>query len=250
MTADSENRTSELIALLSHELRTPMTSLQGSIELLRTGKLGELSEFGEKLLEIAAHNTDRLTQLVSDILVWYQLSCGESILFRQPCNVVELIHQVYEDIYPLAAHKQIQLQVVTPTSLSITADSEQLSHVLRHLLHNAIKFSAPYSQVSLTAEKVDQPLVGWIESPYLLITAKDQGIGIAVEQFEQIFQPFQQLDASNQREQGGLGLGLALCQGIVQQHRGKIWLESVLGQGSSFFVALPIESDGKTGSDY
>lgn len=241
----------EFISIINHELRTPLTSLQGSVDLLLTGKLGELSPQGARMLEIAANNIDRIVKLTSTILDLEGLSTGKIALQKQPCDVEVLLKQTLDRLQALARKHQVQL-IVRPQSVELVLDPLRIEQVLEQLVVNAIRFSRPGSRVWL---EIALPLLdslsqrasrGLIPSelpsqpPFVLITVRDEGPGISSDQLETIFGRFQQVDASDSRRQGGAGLGLALCRSIVQQHQGKLWVESTVGQGSTFYLALPM----------
>jgi len=241
-----ERMKDEFISTVSHELRTPLTSLRGSLGLLLTGKMGDLTDKGHRMLEIAVNNSDRLIRLINDILDLERLESDKVTLYQQSCNVADLLRQATDMMQPMADKAGVTL-LSSSVSVDLYADPDRLIQVLTNLLSNAIKFSAAGSTVWLTAEI---QLAAGVQGnsanpPMLLITVKDQGRGIPPEKLESIFERFQQVDASDARQKGGTGLGLAICRSIVRQHSGTIWVESRLGQGSSFYLALPMaESDG------
>lgn len=228
-------------AILNHELQTPITSLKASIELLQTGQLGELSESGQALLKLAADSTARLGYVIDDILAWYQLTQRAPTLVKRSCDAAQLLTQVIEDLRFCATERRIHLHMTAPTGIPLLADGNRLCQALLYLLHNAIKFSQPDRHVWLTATimQQEQPNVA-LTPPYGLISVTDQGAGIPAHALDKIFHPFEQVDSSDAREHGGLGLGLAICAQIIQQHQGKLWVESVLNHGSTFHIALPL----------
>lgn len=225
-----ERMKDEFISVVSHELRTPLTSLRGALGLLSTGLLGGLSEKGQQMLEFAVADTDRLTRLVNDILDLERLKLGKITLTQQICDAADLIRQVVELMQPIAQKAKVTLSVV-PVSLRVWADGDRIIQVLTNLLGNAIKFSSQGATVCLSVEA---------QGNQILFQVKDRGRGIPAEKLEIIFEPFQQVDASDSRHEGGTGLGLAISRSIVKQHGGNIWAESVLGHGSSFCFILPM----------
>lgn len=240
----------EFISVINHELRTPLAALQGSIELLLTGELGELSDQGLRMLKIAANNIDRLVQITSNILDLEGLSSGDLSIDQHPCNLAEVIHQAAAMLKALAIQRQISL-LISPLSIEVLADRDRLCQVFYHLLKNAIQFSHSGGRIWLDIEPLDNcqalmhrcinPEIKHIPTPCLLVKVQDEGQGIPSDQLESIFGQFQQVDASDARRQGGAGLGLAICRQIIQQHQGHLWAESVLGQGSTFYLALPLQ---------
>lgn len=223
----------ELIAVISHELRTPMTSLHGSLKLLITGKLGQLTPQGQRMLEIAVRNTDRLNRLVSDILDLQRLKAKQSQFRMQAWDVENLLQEAIAAQNVLASEQNITLTMaLLPMPLTLWGDRPYLLQVLLNLINNAIKFSAPDSAIHLAARPYsDQDLV---------ITVQDQGRGIPAAQIPIIFDRFRQGDGSDIRQIGGTGLGLAICRQIVEQHGGKIWVETVVGEGSTFAFTIPM----------
>ncbi|MFM7427661.1 MAG: sensor histidine kinase, partial [Elainella sp.] len=222
-----------------------------SVELLLTGKLGELSPQGVRMLEIAVNNIDRIVKLTSTILDLEGLSTGKIALQKQPCDIGLLLKQTLDRLQNLARKHQIQF-VVRSQSIQLVLDPLRIEQVLEQLLMNAIQFSRPGGRVwlEITLAPPDQPFQTGRSlmptepakhSPAVLITVQDEGPGISSDQLEAIFDRFQQLDASDSRRQGGAGLGLALCRSIVQQHQGKLWVESRVGQGSTFYLTLPMD---------
>ncbi|PSB00523.1 PAS domain-containing sensor histidine kinase [Merismopedia glauca] len=223
----------ELISIVSHELRTPLTSIRGALGLLLTGKLGALSPKGQRMLEIAVSNTERLLRLLNDLLDLQRLQVGQWFLQKKQCNLLNLMQEVTEVMQPLADRTGVKI-LVSQTPVFIEADPDRLFQLLVNLLSNAIKFSPTNSEISLSAT-LETEL-----SQTVLVKVQDRGRGIPVDKLELIFESFQQVDPADAREKQGTGLGLAICRTIVQQHQGEIWVESQLGAGSTFYVRLPI----------
>jgi len=233
----------EFISVVSHELRTPLSSLMGALDVLSTGQLGELTEKGQNVLNIATTNTERLIRLVNDILDLERLKFGKITLHPAECNLAPIIIQATEAMQAMADQAQVRLQT-QPLSVPLWADSDRLIQALTNLLSNAIKFSEPGSTVWLHA---DVPSPDTPADPHLTITVRDQGRGIPSDKLDLIFERFQQVDTSDARQKGGTGLGLAICRSIIEQHNGKIWAESTLGEGSIFYVALPLLPEQQKG---
>ncbi|MEN9231985.1 MAG: ATP-binding protein [Thermostichus sp. DG02_5_bins_236] len=151
-------------------------------------------------------------------------------IVKQLCRCSELIRQACDTIQSLADSAQLQLHY-TLTDCTFWADPDLIVQVLTNLLSNSIKFFPPYSSIHLSTQ---------VNETELLIAIQDHGTGIPADKLELIFGRFQQVDASDSRKKGGTGLGLAICRQIIQQHQGRIWAESRLGEGSTFYVALPL----------
>jgi PAS domain S-box-containing protein len=240
----------EFISVVSHELRTPLTSICGSLGILETGTLNDEPETAKRMLSVALRNTNRLVRLVNDILDLHRLESGKMPLVMEGCQVSNLMEQAVESMQVIADQEGVTLEWI-PLSTSIEASPDAIVQTLTNLLSNAIKFSPKGSTVWLKAELWEigedsklPPLAPPLPLPstpsHILFSITDQGRGIPQDKLETIFGRFQQVDSSDSRQKGGTGLGLAICRSIVQQHRGQIWVESVLGQGSTFYFTLPV----------
>ena len=235
-----ERMKDEFISVVSHELRTPLTSIHGALNLLSSGLVSTQSDKGRRVIEIAAESAERLVRLVNDILELERLESGKISLIKQTCNTAELINQAIDMMQVMANRAGITL-CVSLASIDLHADPDRIIQVLTNLLGNAIKFSPKDSTVWLTVERgIGNGEEGDLPHPPILFQVRDQGRGIPAEKVESIFERFHQVDASDSRKKGGTGLGLAICRSIVQQHGGRIWVESVLGEGSSFYFTLPM----------
>lgn len=241
---DRKRLENEFISLVSHELRTPLTSLVGALDLLVAGEIGTLTEQGQYILKIAAANTDRLMRLIDDILDLEQMKSGKISIRKSRCNVADLLALAAEAMQPMADRAQVKL-VTEAIEATIWADGDRLMQALTNLLSNAIKFSEPNRSVSLSAQVKEADSA----EASLLISVQDQGRGIPTDKLQLIFDRFQQVDVSDSRQKGGTGLGLAICRSIVEQHNGKIWVESVFGTGSTFYISLPIDQPERLESD-
>jgi PAS domain S-box-containing protein len=220
----------EFVSVVSHELRTPLTSIHGSLGMLASGLLKPDSEQGKRMLQIAVDSTDRLVRLINDILDIERIESGRVKMEKEFCQVNELITKAVDVMQALADKANVTLAVTT-LSMQIWADPDRIVQTLTNLLSNAIKFSPSGNTVWLTAQQ---------QTNQVLFTVKDQGRGIPADKLDSIFERFQQVDSSDSRNHEGTGLGLAICRSIVQQHGGRIWVESTLGKGSTFFFTLPI----------
>jgi PAS domain S-box-containing protein len=227
----------EFISVVSHELRTPLTSLKGALGLLSAGVLEKQPETARGMLAIATRNCDRLIHLVNDILDLERLQSGRVELKLELCNVADLMTQAVDCVAILALNAGITLDCY-PLKLTTTIDPEAIGKILTNLLGNAIKFSPASSTIRLQAQVIHTN--GSFSTPSLLFSVEDRGRGIPQDKLQSIFGRFQQVDISDARQKGGTGLGLAICKTIVSQHGGKIWAESVLGEGSTFYFTIPI----------
>ncbi|WP_272120226.1 MULTISPECIES: PAS domain S-box protein [Spirulina] len=248
-----EQMKDEFISIASHELRTPLTSIRGSLGLLATGRLGELSGKGQKMLEIAVNNTDRLTRLLNDILDLERIESGRIKLLRRRCDALELMQQAAQAMVSMAEQQNLTLclecnqnafaryplpndsePLHSTFPVYIWVDSDQILQTLTNLISNAIKFS----------ERDRTIWINLVPHPdQVVFSITDQGRGIPPDKCEAIFGRFQQVDASDSREKGGTGLGLPICREIIHRHGGEIWVESILGVGSTFYFSIPLKPE-------
>lgn len=219
----------EFISTVSHELRTPLTSIRGAIGLLASGRVGALSEKGQRLADLASTNTDRLVRLINDILDIERMESGKVPIVTRPCVATDLIRQAVDVVRSLADREQITIETENQP-FTVLADPDRIVQTLTNLIGNAVKFSPAGSTIRVAAEEDRESVV---------FTVADEGRGIPADKLRSIFGRFQQVDASDSREKGGSGLGLAISSSIVRQHGGEIWVESEPGAGSVFSFTIP-----------
>ena len=237
-----EKMKDEFIAVVSHELRTPLTSIYGSLKLLDSGLLSQEPEKQKRLLTIAVDSTDRLMRLVNDILDIERIESGTVQMVKAVCEVSELMAKVVDAIEPLVDRAGIKLSISNEGG-NVWVDLDRMIQTFTNLISNAIKFSPKGSTIWFTATK---------QAGQMLFQVRDQGRGIPQCKLAIIFERFQQVDASDARSGEGTGLGLAICRSIVEQHGGHIWVDSVLGEGSTFSCILarsPASTDSQPLSD-
>lgn len=216
------------VSTVSHELRTPLTSIHGSLRLLLSGALGPVTADADAAVRIAERNTARLLSLVNDILDCERLDAGQDLRLA-PVAVATLVGQAVESVQLLADEKALALER-PDVSGTVQGDADRLVQVLVNLLANAIRFSPRHGVVTIAAAE----RFGSVE-----VTVRDRGRGIPADQRALVFEPFHQVDASDARARGGSGLGLAICRRIVDRHHGAIGVESVEGEGSTFWFRIP-----------
>jgi signal transduction histidine kinase len=221
----------EFLGTVSHELRTPLNAILGYASLLREGVVGALTDEQSRLLDRALGSTRNLSLLIDDILFFVQVE-SDSVLVR-PDTVV--VREVVEDVLSALERPDpsvVALEIViAPAAAMVRVDAALLRRVLFHLLSNAFKFT--------TAGTVTVELAPAADPGDAMLVVKDTGVGIAPEQQRDVFEAFAQVDGSDTRRYGGLGMGLALIQRAVRLLRGQLSLRSALGVGSEFRVTLP-----------
>lgn len=218
---------SEFVATVSHELRTPLASLMGFSELMLTRTLPE--EKQRQFIEVIHRESKRLNVLINDFLDLQRIESGRVSYGFQPLDAGALISEVAA-LYSSDARHPLRLEL--PDGLPpVSADHDRLKQVLQNLLSNAVKFSPQGGEIIISARAAG---AGAVE-----IAVRDHGLGIPEEALPRLFRKFYRVDTTDRREIGGTGLGLALCKEIIEAHRGRIWVESRVGEGSVFRFTLP-----------
>ncbi len=228
----------EFVSTVSHELRTPLTSIRGSLGLLEGGVVGTLPVEAQELVRIARSNAERLIRLVNDMLDLDKIEAGRLELKTGPLTPADLVSAAIEGMQAVAA--DVRFETSVSTARAFIGDRDRLLQVLSNLLSNAVKFSPPSSIVTVGAELLDASALGHSgRRSAVRFTVHNPGPGISAEDRTRLFTRFQQLDASDRRSRGGTGLGLAICKAIVEEHGGRIGVESEPGAGAVFWFELP-----------
>jgi two-component system sensor histidine kinase GlrK len=222
---------SEFFSLMSHELRTPLTSIREGTNLFLEGVGGEVTEKQRKLLTIISEESNRLIGLVNSLLDLSKLEAGMVPFHFSEEDLGPLIDRSLHELMPLAESRDIKLEKEIGEVTLVLMDTERIRQVLRNLIGNALKFTPRGGLVRVVVRRTD-------EGVHISVT--DTGPGIAQEHIHGIFEKFRQISPADSRRLQGTGLGLAIVKQIVQAHRGRIWVESKIGQGSSFTFVLPV----------
>ncbi|MGR8981542.1 MAG: PAS domain S-box protein, partial [Gammaproteobacteria bacterium] len=222
----------EFIATVSHELRTPLTSISGSLKLLENEVSGELGPLAKELLEIACINVERLILLVNDILDIEKLESGAMKFDLKPERLLNLVEQSVSANQGYAEQHATRIEII-PNSVDadVFVDKNRFIQVLSNLLSNAAKFSPEGCPVRVSTEVVGDNI---------RVTVADQGAGVPEHFKDQLFEKFAQAEHADNAKKGGTGLGLCIAKGMIERMRGQIGYDSEPGQGSRFFVELPI----------
>jgi len=225
---------SQFLANMSHELRTPLNAILGYAELLVDGIYGVLPERPKGVLERIQNNGKHLLALINDVLDLAKIEAGQLTLTLEDYSLPEVVKSVVTATEPLAASKGLKFTAAVEEHMPTAhGDARRVSQVLLNLVGNAIKFTeAGEVEIRAAADKGQ-----------FVLTVRDTGPGIAEADQDRIFGEFQQIDNTNTRKQGGTGLGLAISKRMVEMQGGTISVDSVLGQGSTFRVALPVHVD-------
>ncbi|MEA2343096.1 MAG: hypothetical protein QOF63_1265 [Thermoanaerobaculia bacterium] len=221
---------SEFVSTVSHELRTPLTSIRGALGLLSSGLLGPIAEKGQRMLEIAVSNTDRLVRLINDILDLERIESGRVEVTQGFVDAQAVMDQAREGLQSIAENAGVRI-VAEPVAGSLWGDSDRIIQTLTNLIGNAIKFSPANTTVTLS---------GTAGATDFTFCVADQGRGVPEDKLSMIFQRFSQVDASDSRDKGGSGLGLAISQSIVVAHGGRIWAEKNEPAGTRVQFTIPL----------
>jgi signal transduction histidine kinase len=219
----------EFISLVSHELRTPLTSIRGYIELLL--EEGTFGPDQRRFLTIVDRNSERLLDLVSDLLFLAQMDAGKLAFDLQPVDLEELVAEHVESSLPAAAAKDISLSAETESLPKLNGDRVRLGQVLDNLISNALKFTPDGGRVEVRLEAAGE---------FALLEVSDTGVGLEQEEQEQLFERFFRSSRAAENAIPGTGLGLAIAKAIVERHGGRIELESAVDAGTTVRVELPL----------
>ncbi|HEX8960281.1 MAG TPA: ABC transporter substrate binding protein [Geobacteraceae bacterium] len=223
-----ERMKDEVISAVSHEMRTPLTAMLGFTEFLMENKVD--SEIQQEYLGIVHHETERLSELIGNFLDLQRMKAQQTVYQFRPLMVRPLLEEAAV-LFSGASHEH-RITIQCPDEMPLVlGDEMRLHQVLNNLLSNAIKYSPGHGEIILGARREEDGVVLWV---------RDEGMGIAPEVLDKIFERFYRVDSTDRRSTGGTGLGLALVREIVLAHGGRVLVESTVGKGSTFYVFLPI----------
>jgi two-component system phosphate regulon sensor histidine kinase PhoR len=236
-----ERTQTEFVANVSHELRTPLTSIQGYVEMLLESEGAPLSAASEhEFLLAILKSARRMARLTDDLLALARVESGEQKLEPRPIAVAALIREAEALVAGVVKEKGGTLEVSVTAEGEVVADADAVVQIFSNLIENALNYGRGTNgaRVQLTAEQVP----GYPQE--VRFRVRDFGNGIAWEHLGRLFERFYRVDKARSRESGGTGLGLAIAKHLVESQRGRIWVESELGHGSSFYFTLPIQLSG------
>ena len=232
----------DFVANVSHELRTPLTTIRGYAETLLSEN-SVRTKTGEQFIVKILNHSARLTRLVSDLLELSRLELGEVELKRSLCHLNTFYEPILDVFEPLLEESGLVLKWEIPEKLpKVNVDQQLFMQIFVNLIDNAIKYTPDGGAVTVSAETCSSEETEGSDtvSAEIILSVEDTGIGIPMESQPRVFERFYRVDEGRAREMGGTGLGLAIVKHIIRCHNGRIWLESTLGQGSTFYVALPL----------
>jgi PAS domain S-box-containing protein len=226
-----EELKADFIATVSHELRTPIAAVHGAVKTLEREDVDFSDDVRRSILSVISDQSERLVQLVNDILITSQVESGKLVLATEEVEVTDVARGVIEAARMLAPD-EVPIELLAPSGLApVYADSDKLRQVLANLVSNAVKYSFGRGRVDVQLEQ---------RATQVRIMVRDQGVGIPQAEQQRIFEKFYRLYPNMTRGVGGTGLGLYICRELVRRMGGSIWVESSEGVGSTFFLELPL----------
>ncbi|MDE1862485.1 MAG: HAMP domain-containing histidine kinase [Thaumarchaeota archaeon] len=226
----------EFLAMITHELKTPLVPIQGYSDILLGEHLGPLNKNQKERIEVIKSSASSLLQLISDLLDAQKMELGQLRVKKSRHNLRQTAENTMVVMQPLAAGESISLNQNIKRDLYANYDDDRITQVITNLVKNALK---------ATSAKTGMIEVSAAEGPdEVTVSVADNGKGIPADSKEKIFKKFYQVDTSSTRESSGSGLGLSICKGIVEAHGGRIWVESEIEKGSTFYFTLPKNNKG------
>ncbi len=226
-----EKTKSEFFSMTSHELRTPITPLKVQLQMMYKQYYGKLTTKQRETLMNILKNTERLNKIIEDFLEISRIESARLKFIFKKTDIRETVYETINLMEGFAKEKNIQFITDFGKLPTINADPDRVSQLLKNIIHNAIKFSPKNGKIEISAQ---------LKRDFIQFSIKDYGKGMSPRDQISVFEPFYQVDASN-KEFGGTGLGLAICRGIVEAQKGKIWIQSIEGEGSTFYFTIPLK---------
>jgi len=248
-----ERLKSEFISIVSHELRTPLTAIKNAMDIILSGKAGEMSENIEKFVSMGKRNAIRLSGIINDLLDISKIEAGKMDFKFELTNIEPVIEYVKNNLTEMAREKGLEIKYTpSDTKAEIYADTNRLEQVLTNLVSNAIKFT-PSGSIEISTKIVNARELHYdqcfeedikkLQGNYLQVCVEDHGIGIERKDLNHVFDKFAQIENSLSRNVGGSGLGLPIARQLMESHNGAIWCDSEINKGSRFYFVIPIAND-------
>jgi signal transduction histidine kinase len=223
---------SEFVSIVSHELRTPLTAIKGALQLL-VAELNFEDPDHRMLVDVALSNTERLIRIINDILDISKIEAGKLELNPRPCDVGDLVRLSMQSVESIAKGALVSIvPVISPGTPHVMADPDRTVQAIVNLLSNALKYAPPRSEVTVD--------IGPHGAHHVKVSVTDRGRGIPADKLGQLFQKFQQVDGADTRRFRGTGLGLAITKALIEAQGGFVFVESNVGQGSTFAITIPV----------
>ncbi len=249
-----ERLKSEFISIVSHELRTPLTAIKNAMDIVLSGKAGDMTENIEKFCSMGKRNAIRLSGIVNDLLDISKIEAGKMDFKFELTHIEPVIEVVKNNLTEMAREKELNINY-TPIgdSVEVYADSNRIEQVLTNLVSNAIKFTPNAGNIDIISRIVNARELQYdqcfeediknLKGNYLQVCVEDHGIGIERKDLNHVFDKFAQIENSLSRQVGGSGLGLPIARQLMESHNGAIWCDSEINKGSKFYFVIPVAND-------
>jgi two-component system CheB/CheR fusion protein len=224
---EEEQRKNDFIGMVSHELKTPLTSLSAYLQVLNSKLSQSDKSFEKTAIKQAIKQTGKMTTMINGFLNLSRLEATDTHIHKEEFNICKLLRDTVEDMSLITNTHRITLQLCD--SKIISADQEKIGYVLNNLISNACKYSQVGTDINLTCEA---------GANQVTVSITDEGMGIKEVELSHLFERYYRVENSNTIS--GFGIGLYLCAEILKRHQGKIWVKSVYGKGSTFYFSLPV----------
>ena len=249
-----ERLKSEFISIVSHELRTPLTAIKNAMDIILSGKAGDMTEHIEKFVTMGKRNAIRLTGIVNDLLDISKIEAGKMDFKFELTRIEPVIEAVKNNLTEVAREKELTIKYTSiGESTEVYADSNRIEQVLTNLVSNAIKFTPNAGQIEITSKIINARELQYdhcfeediknLQGNYLQVCVEDHGIGIERKDLNHVFDKFAQIENSLSRQVGGSGLGLPIARQLMESHNGAIWCDSEINKGSRFYFVIPVAND-------
>ncbi len=249
-----ERLKSEFISIVSHELRTPLTAIKNAMDIILSGKAGDMNENIEKFVSMGKRNAIRLTGIVNDLLDISKIEAGKMDFKFELTHIEPVIDMVKNNLAEMAREKELVINYSSiGDSVEVYADSNRIEQVLTNLVSNAIKFTPTAGQIDIVSKVINARELQYdqcfeddiknLKGNYLQVCVEDHGIGIERKDLNHVFDKFAQIENSLSRQVGGSGLGLPIARQLMESHNGAIWCDSEINKGSKFYFVIPVAND-------
>jgi len=225
-----EQRKNDFIAMVSHELKTPLTSMKGYIQVMQLKAKGSDNGFAVKALDGAERQITKMTNMINGFLNISRFESGKMVMELQRVELSAIVEEIIEEYITTGSNHEIAYNCLP--GLFTSADRNKLGHVINNLIGNAVKYSPIHSKITIDCLARDQ---------HAIFMIKDQGMGIPKDDLPKLFERFYRVESSRMATVSGFGIGLYLSSEIVTRHNGKIWVESEIGIGSTFYFSIPLD---------
>ncbi|MFB0507200.1 MAG: ATP-binding protein [Thermodesulfobacteriota bacterium] len=217
---------SKFLGTASHELKTPLTAIKANVDFILSGREGPIPRNLRQYLTTIQRNTNRIQEIMEKMLDMARIKAGKIGLLLEKVNLLSAVKGYVKEIKPI--EKRVDIKIKIPKGIYVQADKDRLHDIYINLLSNAFKFTPKGGEVMVTARR---------DNDVVLAEVSDTGVGIPEDQCEKVFDEFYQVD---RRRYGGTGLGLTIVKGIIEEHGGRIWVDSEVGKGSTFYFTVPV----------